>query len=1226
MLSLIAVACGGGELAGRSHDGGVDDATTDGGPDTDGQAEDGGDGGGAVVVTCETLTASDTCDVSGSGPTKILKGTVLTPEKVYVGGQVAVDDQGKITCVGCDCAKGGETVVTCGDAVISPGLINTHDHITYTQDQPYTDKGVRYEDRQQWRLGATNRPKIPASGSASSAQISWGELRFLMGGATSLVGSGGQKGLVRNLDQAANEEGLAQPAVKFDTFPLDDASGTKRTTDCNYGGAATTVASFSSNDAYEPHTSEGIDTTAHNEFLCQSSTTYDTTLPGLSNDLVISKTSIIHGIGLQPDDYAEMASAGTGLIWSPRSNITLYGDTAHVSEAATMGVNIALGTDWMPSGSSSLLRELSCADSFNTTYLDHYFTDQQLWQMVTVNAAMVTKMDDVIGTLADGKVADITIFAAHGKAPFRSVIEAEPKDIALVMRGGTVLYGDDSVVAALGSSTCSAVDVCSVAKRVCTMDEVGKSYDDLKAAAGAGVYPAFQCGVPTNEPSCSPMRPESVDGSTIYTGVSSADDTDGDGIPNATDNCPKIFNPIRPMDSGKQGDADNDGVGDVCDPCPLDANTTTCTTANPNDRDHDGIVNASDNCPDVANPDQADADGDGKGDVCDACPNAPNPGSQGCPATIYDVKSGAIGVGTAVHISNALITAKGSNGFFVQVKEGDTAPLYTGPDNSGLFVFTGAAAPALTTAVVGQRAAIDASVATFQGETELDTVVGITVNGTVEAPPAPIAATYAEVMTGGTRAAKLEGVIVKVGPSSITAVDTTQGEFTMTDTAAAADGGTTTLVGDDFLYVPAPALTVGQALTSVTGVLAFRQMASKLEPRTAADIEAGPPSLAAFSPALAYARVGVTNNLPTFAPSLTVNLTGPAQGATQVDLVSSDPSKLTVPASVVVADTTTSITVPVTAVAQAADVAVTATLHSDMTKTATGHVRVLGAAEGPTTVTLSPANAAVAPNGTTTLTLTMDVPPPADITVNLAATAGGTVPATVTIPANQSSATFTYTDNASTADVTVTASYLASTSTATVKVSTGVDHLVINEVDYDQKDNPDSLELVEIFNPSVTTKSLVGVTLYLVNGSGNKVYATIDLSSAVSIPPQGYLVIGAAAVTLPSAATNAVKLTPATAVWPATNAVQNGSPDGMALVDTTATKILDVLSYAGSMTAVTLPGFASPVSLVENTATTAIDSNTVDGSLCRSPNGQDTDNASMDWKFCTTVTAGYANP
>jgi hypothetical protein len=54
------------------------------------------------------------------------------------------------------------------------------------------------------------------------------------------------------------------------------------------------------------------------------------------------------------------------LIWSPRSNITLYGDTADATAANALGVEIALGTDWMPTGPMNLRRELKCADSFDT--------------------------------------------------------------------------------------------------------------------------------------------------------------------------------------------------------------------------------------------------------------------------------------------------------------------------------------------------------------------------------------------------------------------------------------------------------------------------------------------------------------------------------------------------------------------------------------------------------------------------------------------------------------------------------------------------------------------------------------------------------------------------------------------------------------------------------------------------------------------------------------------
>lgn len=43
------------------------------------------------------------------------------------------------------------------------------------------------------------------------------------------------------------------------------------------------------------------------------------------------------------------------------------------------------------------------------------------------------------------------------------------------------------------------------------------------------------------------------------------------------------------------------------------------------DGDGDGVPDASDNCPTKPNPGQQDSDGDGRGDVCDNCPGTPNP-------------------------------------------------------------------------------------------------------------------------------------------------------------------------------------------------------------------------------------------------------------------------------------------------------------------------------------------------------------------------------------------------------------------------------------------------------------------------------------------------------------------------------------------------------------------------------------------------------------------------
>jgi hypothetical protein len=1163
-------------------------------------------------VTCETLAplASGTCDITTGSSAMLLKGNVLTPTTSYTGGQVAVDMSGHITCVGCNCAMGGETVITCPDGVISPGLINTHDHITFTQNLPYTDSGERYEDRQQWRKGLDGHPKIPSSGGASTDQIRWGELRFLMGGATSIVGSGGQPGLLRNLDIANDMEGLTKKAVDFDTFPLDDSGGTRRTGDCNYGGTPTTADSLAAIDAYEPHTSEGIDSTARNEFLCESSTTFDATAPGVSDNLTMSKTSMIHGIGLTAADYGAMAAAGTGLIWSPRSNITLYGDTARVSVASRLGVNIALGTDWMPTGSMNLLRELKCADGFNGKYLGSYFSDRALWAMVTSNAAAVTKMDDTIGVLAEGRLADISIFNGHGKT-YRAVIEAEAADVALVMRAGKVLYGDDGLVSRL-SAQCDQVDVCGTPKQVCLMTEVGKNYTALKSAAGTA-YPAFSCDpVPMNEPSCVPKRPTAVNNSTVYTGIPSAADTDGDGIPDAMDKCPTVFDPIRPVDNGVQQDTDGDGMGDACDPCPLDANSTSCTPVDPNDRDHDGRANAIDNCPDTPNADQADADNDGKGDVCDACPNTPNPGAAGCPASIYAVKSGMVPAAAAVEISHALVTGVGTTGFFVQVKAGDAG--FSGVDYSGLFVFTGTASPFLTGVVAGARVTLDGSVDVFGGEIELDNITAVTIESTGEAPPTPVAVTYADIATNGPRQVTLEGVLVALPASTVTAVDTAHGEATLT----AQD--TTTLIMDDTLYLANAA--IGTAYVSVTGVNSTKSItggsAAKIQPRNAADLVLGAPGLASFGPALSYAKVGTTNNAPTYPAALTVTLSGPAQGDTAV-MIMSGSGDLTV-ANVTVLNGQTSAIVPVTAVAQDPDVSVTAVLGTQML---TAHVRVLGAAEVPQTVTLSPADAAVDVAGTVLFTVTLDVPADVTETINLSVNPAnaGTLPASVTIAANQIATTFTYTDVAVSGMATVTATFAASMSQAIVTVSTGANHLVINEVDYDQI-GTDATEYVEIFNPSASPISLANKALMLVNGADNTVYATVDLSSATSLAGHQYLVVAGAGVSVPM---TAKKIDPG---W-TTNAVQNGAPDGIALVDTSTKTLIDAFSYEGSITMAELTGFAAPVSLVEGTplAATVADSNTTDGvSLCRHPDGQDTDNASVDWALCTTLSPGTANP
>jgi len=1158
-------------------------------------------------VVCQTLTAGP-CTVTTGDDGRVLVGSVLAPDAIYRGGQVVVSATGSILQVGCkaDCdadpackaAAATATAITCPSGVVSPSLINTHDHITFTQNSPYTDTGERYEHRHDWRKGKNGHTSIPSAGSATTDQIRWGELRFLMGGATSIVGSGGQSGILRNLDKAPLEEGLNQTAVDFDTFPLGDSAGTQLASGCGYG-TVVTPATIAADDAYLPHVAEGINAFAENEFVCLSAQN-----PG--HDVVLKKSSFIHAVGLKASDYGDVAKNGTSLIWSPRSNITLYGDTAVVTEAMHMGINVALGTDWMPTGSMNLLRELHCADSFNKSYMDNALTDRDLWMMVTGNAAVASATDDVIGTLAKGKIADIAIFDGTKHKDYRAIIDADPQDVQLVLRGGKVLYGDAAVVTAMpGTTTCDTIDVCSSSKAVCLTGEIGKGYAALKTGAG-NIYDAFFCGAPTNEPSCVPTRPASVQGSTIYTGAITADDSDGDGIPNTTDICPRVFNPIRPMDNGKQADFDGDGVGDACDVCPLDANSTTCSTFNASDTDGDGVPNTTDNCPSVANKDQKDSDGDGKGDACDACPNAANPGAMGCPATIYDIKSGVVAPGAVVSLTNRLVTGRATTGFFLQVKSTD--PDYAGSDNSGVYVYDPA-----NTVKLGDRVSISSTtVSSFNGQIQLITPVTTVVSSLAEAGPAPVVALPADVATGGTRAAKLESVIVQVANTTVTSVTPPLGAGDVAPSNEFVVGGS--LRVNDYLYLISPFPVVGLPFTSLTGILELRNGDSKLELRSAADAVLGNPVMVGFAPGQSFIALG-QSAAPTIPTPLTVQLSNAPASNTFVAITSNTPASLDVVGggvTVLAGQTTAQVLLDATAIA--ADVTLTATLSL---VTLTAHVRVVGPAEVPVLASMTPATASLAPAGTQVFTVTLDIPAPGGgsvVPLVLTPSNAGTIPVSVTVPAGQVSATFSYVDAGLVQSATLDAT-LGVTKTSNISIVSG--GLVINEVDYDNV-GTDSLEYIEIYNGGGPV-NLTGYKLVLVNGSNSTVYSTIDLSAAGTLAAGGYLVVGSdAALLLAPGSAKTISL------GSGTDYIQNGSPDGVALVSATA--LVDALSYEGSITAVTIP-VIGVVSLVEAPvlSSSVADSNTVQGSLCRIPNGADTNHANSDWAFSTTPTPGAAN-
>jgi hypothetical protein len=600
-----------------------------------------------------------------------------------------------------------------------------------------------------------------------------------------------------------------------------------------------------------------------------------------------------------------------------------------------------------------------------------------------------------------------------------------------------------------------------------------------------------------------------------------------------------------------------------------------------------------------------DMDGDMHGDVCDACPTVANPGAALCPVTIYSVQDGTTAVGAHVGL-HGVVTAVGAVGFFMQVETTDTD--YVGADNSGVYVYT-ATAP---TVAAGATVRVDGTVSNFNSEIQI-TMPTVTMVGTGTIPP-PVAVMASEITTGGSRARALEAVLVTVTNVNVADVAPTPG---MGDTAPTNEFAVDAMLRvDDLLYRITPFPVVGENFASITGVVAFRNANSKLLPRTMADYVTGTPRLVGFLPSNTFTRAGRVA-MPTFPMPLTVQLTRAPTTATTVTITSSDPTALTVVGGgVTVAAGATSAPVLVTGIAPSVDVTLTATLGSDSLP---AHVRVLGL-EAPTSFTLSPTSATVMTGAMFSFTVTLDLPATAaGQMISLAETTGGTLPASVTVPADATTASFVFTAGASAATGTLTASGLGMQTAALTILSGPPPHLVINEVDYDQPSPPtsDSMEYVEIYNPSGMPMSLAGLTLALVNGdmSSLTTYTTIDLSSAVDVPAHGYLVVGSGALLATITADREITLPGPT------NLIQNGSPDGVAIYDTATMMLVDALSYEGSVPMCTISGHM--FSLVEGAATTAADMGA--GSLSRMPNGTDTNNAATDWMLAPTSTPGAAN-
>lgn len=157
----------------------------------------------------------------------------------------------------------------------------------------------------------------------------------------------------------------------------------------------------------------------------------------------------MHGVPLGASEFARMAQAGARLVWTPQSNLWLYGRTADIPAALREGVSVSLATDWTLSGSYHLLDELRVAARLNEQAYGGLLTARDLVAMVTTVPAEHLGLEQTVGRLAPGYLADLMVVRGDCLAPYEALLAAQLPDVALTIVAGRALYGDPDLMAAL---------------------------------------------------------------------------------------------------------------------------------------------------------------------------------------------------------------------------------------------------------------------------------------------------------------------------------------------------------------------------------------------------------------------------------------------------------------------------------------------------------------------------------------------------------------------------------------------------------------------------------------------------------------------------------------------------------------------------------------------------------------------------------------------------------
>jgi 5-methylthioadenosine/S-adenosylhomocysteine deaminase len=369
-------------------------------------------------------------------------------------GRVWIGDDGVIAAV-TKGAKAGPAgfedapVVDVGSALVLPGLIDLHNHLAYNALPLWTEPSRRqpYPHHDSWPNATSYAPGVtwPAYAfivAAPDELLAYVEAKAIIGGTTSIQGSPPKNRprdnwLVRNIEDETWGTGDAD-LVYSSTLTMKPAQLADRANKMRAGST------------FIYHCGEG----QRGSLVAREFT--DARAAGCLQERFVA----VHANAIEPTEFARWTSTGA-VVWSPLSNLWLYGSTTDVPAARAAGVTVCLGSDWSPSGSKSILGELKVARVV-ADRLGWELSDEDIVHMATIHPGDILARGwrRQTGRLQPGAIADITVIKAAPRAePYSAVVKATETDVELVVIGGSPRYGTTELMKAAGAPTVTTLTV-----------------------------------------------------------------------------------------------------------------------------------------------------------------------------------------------------------------------------------------------------------------------------------------------------------------------------------------------------------------------------------------------------------------------------------------------------------------------------------------------------------------------------------------------------------------------------------------------------------------------------------------------------------------------------------------------------------------------------------------------------------------------------------------------